>query len=139
MFIVADAEQLKRVINNIVSNSVKYRDESRKEKITIAVNDEGDYVHILLADNGKGNGARELTRIFDRFYRTDSSRNSRQGGSGIGLAIVKKIIEDHKGKIWAESVEGEGTAMHINLLKYKDNSHYCIEDKSGKKSAKGLR
>ena len=56
-----------------------------------------------------------------------------------GLAIVKKIIEDHKGKIWAESVEGEGTAMHINLLKYKDNSHYCIEDKSGKKSAKGLR
>ena len=78
-------------------------------------------------------------RIFERFYRTDSSRNSRQGGSGIGLAIVKKIIEDHKGKIWAESVEGEGTAMHINLLKYKDNSHYCIEDKSGKKSAKGLR
>ena len=139
VFIVADAEQLKRVINNIVSNSVKYRDESRKEKITIAVYDEGDYVHILLADNGKGIGARELPRIFERFYRTDSSRNSRQGGSGIGLAIVKKIIEDHKGKIWAESVEGEGTAMHINLLKYKDNSHYCIEDKSGKKSAKGLR
>ena len=139
VFVVADAEQLKRVINNIVSNSVKYRDESRKEKITIAVYDEGDYVHILLADNGKGIGARELPRIFERFYRTDSSRNSRQGGSGIGLAIVKKIIEDHKGKIWAESVEGEGTAMHINLLKYKDNSHYCIEDKSGKKSAKGLR
>ena len=55
------------------------------------------------------------------------------------LPLLKKIIEDHKGKIWAESVEGEGTAMHINLLKYKDNSHYCIEDKSGKKSAKGLR
>lgn len=139
VFIVADAEQLKRVINNIVSNSVKYRDESRKEKITIAVYDEGDYVHILLADNGKGIGARELPRIFERFYRTDSSRNSRQGGSGIGLAIVKKIIEDHKGKIWAESVEGEGTAMHINLLKYKDNSHYCIEDKSGKKECKGTQ
>lgn len=58
VFIVADAEQLKRVINNIVSNSVKYRDESRKEKITIAVYDEGDYVHILLADNGKGIGQR---------------------------------------------------------------------------------
>ena len=42
----------------------------------------------------------------------------KQGGSGIGLAIVKKIVEDHKGKIWAESVEGEGTTMHLNLLKY---------------------
>ena len=74
-----------------------------------------------------------------KFCKVDKARTREYGGSGIGLAIVKKIIEDHKGKIWAESVEGEGTAMHINLLKYKDNSHYCIEDKSGKKSAKGLR
>lgn len=135
VLIVADAEQLKRVINNIISNSVKYKDVSRRERICIAVYDEGDYAHIVIADNGKGIGARELPRIFERFYRTDSSRNSRQGGSGIGLAIVKKIIEDHKGKIWAESVEGEGTTMHLNLLKYKDCTCYCIEDKSTKRGA----
>ena len=47
--------------------------------------------------------AKDVERIFERFYRTDESRNSKHGGSGIGLAIVKKIVEDHKGKIWAES------------------------------------
>lgn len=136
VLIVADAEQLKRVINNIISNSVKYREQSRKGIIRIDVYDERDYAHIVIADNGKGIGSKELPRIFERFYRTDSSRNSKQGGSGIGLAIVKKIIEDHKGKIWAESVEGEGTTMHLNLLKYKDNTCYCIEDKSTKKNFK---
>ena len=53
----------------------------------------------------------------------NKSRNSKHGGSGIGLAIVKKIVEDHKGKIWAESVEGEGTTMHLNLLKAKDEEN----------------
>ncbi len=127
--VMADAEQLKRVVNNIVSNSVKYMRPDRKGKISIDIYDEGDYVHIIMADNGKGIGMDELPHIFERFYRTDSSRNSKQGGSGIGLAIVKKIIEDHRGKIWAESVEGEGTTMHINLLKDLDNRKYiCIED-----------
>lgn len=133
VWIVADAEQLKRVINNIISNSVKYRAPDREAKIAIDVYDEGDYAHIIIKDNGKGIGAEELPRIFERFYRTDSSRNSKQGGSGIGLAIVKKIVESHKGKIWAESVEGEGTTMHLSLLKYKDNTCYCIEDKRKKR------
>lgn len=138
MMIVADAEQLKRVINNIISNSVKYMSD-RKGVISVDVYDEGDYAHIILADNGKGIGVSELPHIFDRFYRTDSSRNSKQGGSGIGLAIVKKIIEDHKGKIWAESVEGEGTTMHINLLKYSEKTRYCLEDNSSKKKEDKLR
>ena len=129
VLIVADPEQLKRVINNIISNSVKYMAD-RKGHISIDVFDEGEYVHIIMADNGKGIECKDLPHIFERFYRTDSSRNSKQGGSGIGLAIVKKIIEDHKGKIWAESVEGEGTTMHLNLHKYEEESSYpCIEDK----------
>ena len=71
----------------------------------------------------------DISKVFERFYRGDSSHSSQIGGSGIGLAIVKKIIEDHKGKIWAESVEGEGTTMHINLLKDMDKRNYiCIED-----------
>ncbi|MGN0328381.1 MAG: ATP-binding protein [Lachnospira sp.] len=122
--IVADPEQLKRVINNIISNSVKYKSESRKGRIDIDLYDEGQYVHIIIADNGKGIAGKDLAYIFKRFYRTDESRNSKQGGSGIGLAIVKKIVEDHKGKIWAESVEGEGTTMHLNLLKYRKEEDY---------------
>jgi signal transduction histidine kinase len=134
IIVMADAEQLKRVVNNIVSNSVKYMTGEREGVIRIDIYDERDYAHIVINDNGKGISTSELPRIFERFYRTDASRNSKQGGSGIGLAIVKKIIEDHKGKIWAESVEGEGTTMHINLLKYKDNMHYCLVDKSRKKN-----
>lgn len=132
MYIVADAEQLKRVINNIVSNSAKYLMDGRAGIIDFDIYDEGDYAHIIIRDNGKGIGINELPHIFERFYRTDSSRNSKKGGSGIGLAIVKKIIDDHKGRIWAESVEGEGTTMHIDLKKYKDESCYCIENKNGK-------
>lgn len=137
--IVADAEQLKRVVNNIVNNSVKYMQQGRKGHICIDLYDEGNYAHIVITDNGKGIGMNELPHIFERFYRTDSSRNSRQGGSGIGLAIVKKIIQDHKGKIWAESVEGEGTTMHIYLLKDKDNFRYrCLEDKRAKKKSETI-
>lgn len=117
VFVTADPEQLKRVINNIISNSVKYRDPNRKGVILVDIYDEGEYVHIRIRDNGKGIATADLSKIFDRFYRTERSRNSQTGGSGIGLAIVRKIILDHKGKIWAESVEGEGTTMHINLKK----------------------
>ena len=112
------------MVNNIISNSVKYMCPDRKGIINIDIFDEEVYVHIIMKDNGKGIGINDLSHIFERFYRTDSSRNSKQGGSGIGLAIVKKIIEDHRGKIWAESVEGKGTTMHICLKKGIDNSTY---------------
>lgn len=93
-----DPEQLKRVVNNIISNSVKYMAEGRQGKIKIDLYDEGDYIHAIFSDNGIGIAAKDVERIFERFYRTDESRNSKHGGSGIGLAIVKKIVEDHKGK-----------------------------------------
>ena len=88
-----------------------------KAKINLRVKDVGDFVQVELEDNGKGIGQKELPYIFDRFYRTDSSRNSSKGGSGIGLSIVKKIIEDHGGKIWATSKEGIGTEIHFVLRK----------------------
>ena len=119
MKIIADAEQLKRVINNIVSNSVKYMDKSQK-KINLRVKDVGDFIQVEIEDNGKGIGAKELQYIFDRFYRTDASRNSGTGGSGIGLSIVKKIVEEHGGKIWATSKEGTGTIMYFVIRKYQE-------------------
>ena len=91
--IIADAEQMKRVMNNIISNSVKYLDK-KKGIINIRIKDVGDFIQVEIEDNGKGIAAKDLPNIFDRFYRTDSSRNSAQGGSGIGLSIVRKIVED---------------------------------------------
>ena len=69
-------------------------------------------------DNGRGIAQKDLPYIFDRFYRADASRNSATGGSGIGLSIVKKIMEDHGGRIWATSKVGEGTTLHMVIRKY---------------------
>lgn len=115
--IIADPEQIKRVINNIIGNSVKYSDKEKGE-IDIRILDEIDSIRVEIEDNGKGIAAKDLPQIFERFYRTDASRNSLKGGSGIGLSIVKKIIEDHGGYIWATSKEGEGTCMHFVIRKY---------------------
>lgn len=117
--IIADAEQLKRVINNIIGNSVKYMDKDKKY-VQLRVMDVGDFIQVELEDNGKGIPNQELVSIFDRFYRTDQSRNSAQGGSGIGLSIVKKIIEDHGGRIWATSRVSEGTVLHFVIRKYQE-------------------
>ena len=115
--VIADPEQMKKVINNIISNSVKYMNKP-KGIIDIRILDEVDSIRIEIEDNGKGIAQKDLGKIFERFYRTDASRNSAQGGSGIGLSIVKKIIEDHGGYIWATSKEGEGTCMNFVLRKY---------------------
>lgn len=117
--IIADGEQLMRVVNNIVSNAVKYMNKEHG-MIQIRIKDVGDFIQVEIEDNGKGIAAKDLANIFDRFYRTDVSRNSSKGGSGIGLSIVKKIMEDHGGKVWAASKEGIGTIMYFVLRKYQE-------------------
>ncbi len=119
VMVIADAEQMKRVINNIVGNSIKYMDKPNK-CIDIRVLDVGDFVQVEIEDNGRGIAAKDLPCIFDRFYRTDTSRNSSKGGSGIGLSIVHKIMEDHGGKVWATSKEHIGTTMCFVLRKYQE-------------------
>ncbi len=117
--VVMDPEQIRRVINNVISNSIKYLDKPRGF-IDIVLKDESDFVLIEISDNGRGIPTEALPNIFDRFFRTDSSRNSRTGGSGIGLSIVKKIVEDHGGMVGASSIEGEGTTIYFTLKKYKE-------------------
>lgn len=119
VLIIADPEQLKRVIDNIIGNSVKYMDKEHG-LINIRIKDVGDFIQVEIEDNGKGIAQKDLPFIFDRFYRTDASRNSATGGSGIGLSIVKKIIEDHGGKIWATSKESTGTVMYFVIRKYQE-------------------
>ena len=117
--IIADPEQLRRVINNIIGNSVKYMNKTEKF-INIRIKDVGDFIQVEIEDDGRGIAQKDLPYIFDRFYRTDASRNSATGGSGIGLSIVKKIIEDHGGKIWATSKEDSGTTMYFVIRKYQE-------------------
>ena len=90
-----------------------------KKSIQLSVFDAGDFIQVEIEDNGKGIPAKEIGSIFDRFYRADQSRNSSQGGSGIGLSIVRKIMEDHGGRIWATSKVGEGTTMHMVIRKHQ--------------------
>lgn len=120
--VIADGEQIRRVIHNIISNAIKYMDKGKGMKgiIQIRVKDVGDFVQVEIEDNGKGIAAKDLPYIFERFYRTDVSRNSAKGGSGIGLSIVRKILEDHGGKVWATSREDIGTIMYFVLRKYQE-------------------
>lgn len=117
--IIADPEQLRRVVNNIIGNSAKYMNK-QNGFINIRIKDVGDFIQVEIEDNGSGIQAKDLPYIFDRFYRADASRNSATGGSGIGLSIVKKIVEDHGGKIWATSKEDTGTIMYFVIRKYQE-------------------
>ena len=117
--VIADGEQIRRVIHNLISNAIKYMDKP-KGIIQIRIKDVGDFIQVEIEDNGKGIADKDIVYIFDRFYRTDVSRNSSKGGSGIGLSIVKKILEDHGGKVWATSRLGIGTIMYFVLRKYQE-------------------
>lgn len=119
--LVVDEEQIRRVMNNIVSNSVKYAHVSPLE-ITMKVEDAWSQIRVSLADNGVGIAPKDLPHIFDRFYRADSSRNRSTGGSGIGLSIVKSIIEEHGGSVEASSEKDKGTVISFLLKKAKEES-----------------
>ena len=109
-------EQIKRALNNIVSNAVKYMDKEEPE-IHFRVTETSDAINIQISDNGRGIDEKDLPHIFERFYRSDVSRNTKLGGSGIGLSIVKKVIENHEGSVVAMSKPGVGTEVSIELKK----------------------
>ena len=111
-----DREQIKRALNNIVANAVKYMDKEDPE-IHFRVKDTMDAINIRISDNGRGIDEKDLPHIFERFYRSDASRNTKLGGSGIGLSIVKKVIENHEGSVVAMSKSGVGTDIDIVLKK----------------------
>ena len=115
-YIYMNKEQIKRALNNIVSNAVKYMDKENP-KIHFRVRESIDAIYIEISDNGRGIDEKDLPHIFERFYRSDVSRNTKLGGSGIGLSIVKKVIENHDGRVVAKSKSGIGTQISIELKK----------------------
>ena len=123
--VIADGEQIRRVIHNIVSNAIKYM-EKPKGIIQLRVKDVGDFIQVEIEDNGKGIAAKDLPYIFDRFYRTDVSRNSSKGGSGIGLSIVKKIMEERSGLQAGWELERSCILFLENIRRYRLMSRILI-------------
>lgn len=112
----ADREKLRRVVMNIIQNSLKYMDKEQKE-IHVNLTAESGRIVVEMKDNGSGISKNDIPHIFESFYRTDTSRNSATGGIGLGLSIVKKIIQGHDGTVWAKSEPGKGTSIYFTLKK----------------------
>lgn len=114
-----DGDKMRRVFNNIIENAIKYRAPSDC-RISISASADEGFACVSIADNGMGIKPEELTRVFDSFYRSDSSRTSKIKGSGLGLGIAKMICRRHKGRMWLKSDGiGKGTeaVVCIPLMK----------------------
>ena len=111
----ADKETIRQVLMNLITNSIKYGKNAGETKV--AFYEMGDRILIEVADNGNGIDEKHLARLFERFYRVDKSRSREQGGSGLGLSIVKHIIEAHSQTINVRSAVGIGTTFGFTLEK----------------------
>lgn len=109
-----NSEQIKQVVMILLDNAVKYT--GPKGEVTLSLRKQHNDVLLAVTNTGEGIAPEHLTRIFDRFYRTDTSRARKQGGYGLGLAIAKSIVEQqHKGKIYVKSVAGESATFYVQL------------------------
>ena len=109
-------DKMMQVLDNVISNAIKYSNNTDKRvEIRLRQNKLYNRLTLQIKDNGLGIPAGKIDRIFDRFYRVDKGRARKMGGTGLGLAISKEIVEAHDGKIWASSIETEGTSIYINL------------------------
>ena len=118
IMVFADRERIQQVITNLVVNAIKYGKKGGTTEISIEdlVNNR---IIVRITDNGEGIENDQLPRLFERFYRIDKSGNRKEGGSGLGLSIVKHIIEAHNEKIYVESDLGVGSEFSFTLEKAK--------------------
>jgi len=114
-----DADYMVQVLMNLLSNSIKFS--SREARIELTVTCRADQIQFEVRDRGPGIPPEQLERIFDRFYQVDSSDSRKKGGTGLGLTICRKIIEQHGGRLWAESVLGEGSRFIFTIPAITEN------------------
>jgi two-component system phosphate regulon sensor histidine kinase PhoR len=107
----ADKPRLGQVLVNLLHNAVKFTPEGGE--ITLSAQQQGDTILFSIQDTGPGIPPEDLPRIFERFYKTDPARSS--SGTGLGLSIARHLVEAHGGKIWAESIEGEGSTFNFTV------------------------
>lgn len=122
--VAMDRIHFQRVVENIIGNSVKYKD-GDEGHLAISLDAAGDgAVRLTFADDGRGVGENDLPKLFDSFYRTDKARSNVAKGSGLGLAVAKQIIDEMKGKIWAEQTQPKGLTICIELPVQKEGNHH---------------
>jgi two-component system sensor histidine kinase VicK len=119
-FVMADPEKLAYALTKIMDNAMKFTDKGGS--IDIGTSQEGDMALVYVKDTGVGISADKLDLIFERFYQVDSSSTRKYGGNGLGLSIVKDIIDKHKGRVWAESVPGKGSTFYFTVPYFDDSS-----------------
>ena len=112
----ADKERILQVLTNLIVNSIKYGKENGYTEVKVEEYDK-DRIIVRVKDNGEGIEDEHLPRLFERFYRIDKNRSRKKGGSGLGLSIVKHIIEAHQEQIFVESKIGQGTEFSFTLQK----------------------
>jgi two-component system phosphate regulon sensor histidine kinase PhoR len=121
VWVNGDAEKLEHVLSNLIENSIKYGHQGGTTEVTIEDLTE-DKLIIRVTDNGDGIAKEHLPRLFERFYRVDKSGSRKEGGSGLGLSIVKHIVEAHGERIYVESEPGVGSEFSFTLQKTENSS-----------------
>lgn len=129
VWVYADKERIQQVLTNLVVNSIKYGKKGGTTEISIE-NLIKNKVIVRVTDNGEGIEKANIPRLFERFYRVDKSGSRKEGGSGLGLSIVKHIIEAHNEKIYVESVFGVGSEFSFTLEKSKNPAKIGLTGKT---------
>jgi two-component system, OmpR family, sensor histidine kinase VicK len=109
----ADPNQLRQVVSNLVDNAIKYSPEGGNVRLRLERS--GGAVRLAVGDTGLGIPGREQRRIFEKFYRLDPNMTRGIGGTGLGLYIVRELVDRLEGKVWVESTEGEGSTFFVEL------------------------
>ncbi|MCE5097735.1 cell wall metabolism sensor histidine kinase WalK [Staphylococcus devriesei] len=115
IFAEIDLDKMTQVFDNVITNAMKYSRGEKRVEFHVKQNTLYNRMTIRIKDNGIGIPINKVDKIFDRFYRVDKARTRKMGGTGLGLAISKEIVAAHNGRIWANSVEGQGTSIFITL------------------------
>ena len=118
IYVFADEERILQVLTNLLINSLKYGVDGGRTEVSIEMSN-NDKILIKVSDDGIGVSSDHLPRLFERFYRVDATRSRKKGGSGLGLSIVKHIVEAHNENIYVDSELGKGTTFSFTLDKYK--------------------
>jgi two-component system phosphate regulon sensor histidine kinase PhoR len=109
--VLADQTRLEQVLVNLLHNAIKFTPSGGK--LTLRAGEQADKLVFSVQDTGQGISEADLPRIFERFYKTDHARAS--GGTGLGLSIARHLVEAHGGKLWAESIEGQGSTFFFSV------------------------
>lgn len=120
LMIVADPKHIQQLLNNLITNAIKYNNPGGK--VTVLITEEGKNMLLRVSDNGVGIPEESVGRVFERFYRVDKGRSKKMGGTGLGLAIVKHIVQFYQGTIDLKSVVDQGTVITIRLPVLEEDS-----------------